>query len=169
MTTDLTTVLGRLLSDPALRATLRRDPEAAARALDADPATLAAVDSDGLEQQAETLLEKRFHEVGKLLPRTVAALGPDAERRFREHAAGFWPEGHRRHAEDASAFGRWLQGRRLPHSRSELNRHRFALGARRFSLGFVNDAWVGGRSRRALQILYRRRGVVRSLALYLGI
>ena len=163
MPADLTTVLGRLLSDPHLRAEWRRDPEAAARGLDVDPA---AIDVDGLEHQAETLVEKRFHEVAKLLPRTMAALGGDAARLFREHAARFWHEGHRRHGEDASAFGRWLADRRLPHSPAELHRLRFLLAGRRFSAAFVPDAWVGGRSRRALHVLYRRRDAVRSFALY---
>lgn len=168
MPADLTTVLGRMLADPALRAEWRRDPAAAARTLDADPAALAELDPDGLEHQAETLVEKRFHEVGKLLPRTVAMLGGAAGAVFRQHAASFWPEGHRRHAEDAAAFGKWLEARGLPRSESELNRLRFAMGGGRLSLRVVADAWAGGRARRALQVLYRRRGAVRSLALYLG-
>lgn len=165
MPADLTVVLGRLLSDPVLRAEFRRDPEATARALDVD---LAGIDPEELEHQARTLVDKRFHEVAALLPRTMDALGPDAARLFREHADGFWPKGHRRHAEDAVAFGRWLEARRLPRSRSEANRLRFALSGGRWSLGFVNDAWVGGRARSALQLLFRRRGAVRSVAIYLG-
>ncbi len=165
MPADLTTVLGRLLSDPALRAEFRRDPDATALALDVE---LSGIDPEELDHQAATLVDKRFHEVSALLPRTISALGPDAARIFREHADGFWPVGHRRHAEDAVAFGRWLEVRRLPRSQSELRRLRFALSGGRLSLGFVNDAWVGGRSRRALQVLFRRRGVVRSVAIYLG-
>jgi hypothetical protein len=165
MPAELTTVLGRLLSDPALRAEFRRDPEATARTLDVD---LAGIDPEELEHQARTLVDKRFHEVAALLPRTMEALGPDGARLFREHAEGFWPGGHRRHAEDADAFGRRLEARRLPRSRWELNRLRFALGGGRWSLGFVSDAWIGGRPRSALQLLFRRRGVVRSVAIYLG-
>jgi hypothetical protein len=168
MPADFTTVLGRLLADPALRAELRRDPGAVARALDADAAALHEIEIDDLERQAETLLDKRFHEVAKLLPLTVAGLGAAAPEVFREHALGHWPEGHRRHAADASAFGRFLEGRGLPRSASELHRLRFAMGTGRLSLGFVADAWVGGRPRRALQLLYRRRGAVRSLAFYAG-
>jgi hypothetical protein len=168
MPADATTVLARLLADAGLRAELRRDPDALARTLDADPELLRGLDPSGLEAQAETLLEKRFHEAGKLLPLTMAGLGDDAKPLFRQHADRLWPHGHRRHAEDAAAFGRFLEERRLPRCRSELNRLRFALGPRRISLGLVRDAWVGGRPRPALQILYRRRGAVRSLALYLG-
>ena len=165
MPADLTTVLGRLLSDPALRAEFRRDPEATARLLDAD---LSGLDPAELEHQAETLVVKRFSEVSKILPCTIALLGGDAERVFRAHAALFWPEGHRRHAEDAAAFGRFLEERELPFRRSELNRLRFAIGRGRVAFRFVPDAWVGGRARRALQVLYRRRGAVRSVAIYLG-
>ena len=165
---DATTVLGRLLADAGLRAELRRDPDGLARSLDADPAELRGLDPEGLEAQAETLFEKRVHEAGKLLPVTMARLGEEATPLFRQHAERFWPQGHRRHAEDAAAFGRFLEDRQLPRCRSELNRLRFALGTRRVSAGFVQDAWVDGRPRCALQILYRRRGGVRSLALYLG-
>jgi hypothetical protein len=165
MPADLTTVLGRLLSDPALRAEFRRDPAATARILDAD---LEGLDPDELDQQAAALVDKRFNEAAKILPRTMALLGGDAEALFREHAAGFWPEGHRRHPEDAAAFGRFLEARGLPRSRSELHRLRFAMGGGRAAFRLVPDAWVGGRPRRALQVLYRRRGAVRSVAIYLG-
>jgi hypothetical protein len=166
MPADLTTVLGRLLADPALRAELRRDPGAVARLLDADAAALRELYLEDLERQAETLLDKRFHEVEKLLPQTVAQLGARAAEAFREHALGYWPEGCWRHAEDAAAFGRFLEERKLPRSESELNRLHFAMGTGRLSLRFAADARVGGRPRRALQLLYRRRGAVRSLAFY---
>jgi hypothetical protein len=165
---DAATVLGRLLADPAARAMLRRDPLLAAGALDADPALLESLDLDGLEEQARGLVEKRFHEVAKLLPWTVAGLGPEAPAVFARHAAAFWPEGHRRHALDAESFARFLESRSLPLCRSEVNRLRFGMGGSRFGIRWVSDALVEGRSRRALQILYRRRGAVRSLALYLG-
>jgi hypothetical protein len=165
MPADLTTVLGRLLADPALRAEFRRDPAATARRLDAD---LSAIDPDELERQAETLVDKRFHEVAKLLPRTIALQGGDAARIFAAHASLFWPEGHRRHADDAVAFVRFLRERDFPWVRAEYTRLVFAMRGSRLSFRLVPDAWVGGRARRALQILYRRRGAVRSLALYFG-
>ena len=108
MPADATTVLARLLADAGLRAELRRDPDALARTLDADPELLRGLDPSGLEAQAETLLEQRFHEAGKLLPLTMAGLGDDAKPLFRQHADRLWPHGHRRHAEDAAAFGRFL-------------------------------------------------------------
>src|SRR5689334_8958389 len=98
MPADPVTVLGRLLADPSLCAELRRDPAALARRLDVDAEALRGLDLEGMEAQAETLLDKRFHEVGKLLPRTLAALGEAARPLFREHAGRTWPSGHRRHA-----------------------------------------------------------------------
>lgn len=168
MPADAATVLGRLLADPALRASLRRDPASVARTLDADPGMLADLDLDGLEQQAQGLVDKRFHEVAKLLPLTIAGLGASAAAVFAEHAAAFWPEGHRRHAHDADAFGRFLEARRLPACRSELNRLRFGMSGSRLGLRWVADAQVRGGARPAVQVLYRRRGAVRSVALYLG-
>lgn len=168
MPADAATVLGRLLADPVLRASLRRDPASVARTLEADPQLLADLDPKGLEEQAQGLVDKRFHEVAKLLPITITCLGASAAAVFAEHAAAFWPEGHRRHALDADAFGRFLEGRGLPACRSELNRLRFGMSGGRLGLRWVADAQVHGGARRALQILYRRRGAVRSVALYLG-
>lgn len=165
MPADLTTVLGRLLADGALRSEFRRDPAATARSLDVD---LSGIDPEELERQAATLVDKRFREAARLLPRTIVMLGGDAERVFAAHAGLFWPQGHRRHADDAAAFGRFLRDRELPCCRSELNRLAFGMGRGRLAFRFVPDAWVGGRARRALQVLYRRRGAVRSLAIYLG-
>lgn len=168
MPSDAVTVLGRLLANPVLRRMLRSDPVLAAGALDADPALLEGLDPDALEEQARGLVEKRFHEVGKLLPRTVHGLGPAAAALFERHAASYWPEGHRRHALDALAFARFLESRSEPVCRAELNRLRFGMTRLPFAFRWAPDVCVDGASRRALQILYRRRGAVRSLALYVG-
>jgi len=169
MSADLTIVLGRLLSDAALRETLRRDPEAASAILGVGAATLRELDPDGLERQALGLIDKRLHEVAKRLPRTVAGLGARSARLFREHAAGPWPEGHDRHLKDAAAFGAFLERRGLPVCRSELNRIRFACGRMPISIRLARDVWVAGRSRWAVQVLIRRAAGVRSLAFYLGL
>lgn len=163
MPRDLTLVLGRLLADADLRALLRRDPSAAAEALDASPDDLAGLDADDLEAQAETLVGKRLHEVAKLLPRSTT---PEL---FRAHAAAFWPRGHRRHLEDALAFARFLEDRGAPRSRSEIRRLRFAAGSGRWSAGFVSDAPLGGRTRTALQVLWRSPRGVETRHLYLGL
>jgi hypothetical protein len=168
MSGDLTIALGKLLSDAALRETLRRDPEAASTLLDIDVATLRGLDPDGLEQQAQGLIDKRFHEVAKRIPRTVAGLGARSAGTFRDYAAGAWPEGHDRHLKDAAAFGTFLERRGLPVCRSEMNRVRFASGRMPISIRVAPDVWAAGRSRRAVQILIRRAEGVRSLALYFG-
>src|SRR3954471_5305162 len=125
MSADLTTALGALLADPALRQTLRRNLSEVALRLQIPEADLLALNAEDLETQAESLVDKRRSEVFKRLPRTVALLGDRASGLFREHAEGFWPEGHRRHAVDAARFGSALVERGLPLCRSEWNRVRF--------------------------------------------
>jgi len=169
MSADLTIALGRLLSDAALRETLRRDPEAASALLGINAETLRELDPDGLEQQARGLIDKRFHEVAKRLPRTFAGLDVRSPGVFREYASGVWPEGHDRHLQDAAAFGAFLERRGLPVCRSELNRVRFACGRMPISIRLAPDVWAAGRSRWAVQVLIRRAAGVRSLALYFGI
>lgn len=163
---DLTSGLGRLLADPGLRAELRNDPEAAARKLGAAQGDLAGLDLEGLEQQASTLVEKRFHEVAKLLPATFAGLHCAAKRHFGDYAPTYWPTGHRRHDLDADAFARFLEDRGVKTGRAEVHQLRFSLQERRWSMSFVPDAWVDGKARPALQLLFRRGGGVRALAFY---
>jgi hypothetical protein len=169
MSADLTIALGKLLSDAALRERLRRDPEAASTLLDINVATLRELDLEGLEAQAQGLIDKRFHEVAKRLPRTLAGLGARTAGTFREYATGVWPEGHDRHLQDAAAFGDFLKRRGLPVCRSELNRVRFTCGRMPISIRLAPDVWVAGRSRWAVQVLIRRAAGVRSLAFYLGL
>ena len=76
---------------------------------------LARLDPVGLTHQAETLLQKRWHEVTKLLPSTIAELGSEAEELFRYLALKSWPEGHRRHALDAADFIGFLEHNQLVH------------------------------------------------------
>ncbi|HLY11459.1 MAG TPA: hypothetical protein VKW04_19300 [Planctomycetota bacterium] len=166
MPADLTTALGALLSDRTLRETLRRDPREVARRLQIPEADLHALDSEALEIQAESLIDKRRHEVSKQLPRTMALLGDLAPGLFREHAGIFWPEGHRRHVLDAARFGAFLMERGSPLCRSEWNRARFVAGSSPLGVRYAPDVWIGGRSRRAVEVFLRHRGTVRSRALY---
>ncbi len=165
MSGDLTLALGRLLADPSLRETLRRDAVEASRILDVD---LRGIDADGLDRQADALLEKRVHEVSKRLPRTFALLEKGAERIFRKYAVFSWPQGHDRHLCDAVAFAAFLAERDLPRCRAEANRLHFLLGNSRLAFRYAPDAWVGGRSRKALQLLVRFGTSVRSFAIYFG-
>jgi len=162
---DLTLALGRLLADPSLRETLRRDAAEASRILDVD---LRGIDADGLDRQADALLEKRFHEVSKRLPRTVAQLKDEAGRVFREFAVRSWPQGHDRHLRDAAAFVAYLAEQELPLCRSEIHRLHFVLGNSRLALRYAPDVWAGGGSRKAVQLLVRTCDSIRSFALYFG-
>lgn len=171
---DFTAALGRLLSDSGLRRKFSADPGDAIRRLGAGPeeaSSMLALDPSELEAQARTLLRKRLGEVRRLLPRTFARVGSSAEALFREHAESFWPQGHRRHVEDALRFTRFLAEREVRGlCRAEVNVLRFRLGGGRFSLHPVGDLFVKGRGRRALQILVRKADrSVAQFALYLGL
>src|SRR5262245_47434545 len=109
---NFNTALGRLLRDPVLRLQFRGEPAAAVRALElreSDRHRVLGVDADQLDRQAEELLRKRFHEVARLMPRTIERLGADAYDEFERYAIGYWPSGHRRHVDDAARFGEYLR------------------------------------------------------------
>lgn len=172
MAIELTTALGRLLRDAALRQLFRQDPTGTARVFGVREDLLSALtslDPDELDLQADTLLRKRLHEVQRLLPNTFARLGAAAHELFLRYAGNHWPEGHLRHVEDAAAFEQYL----LQYGRdyvclSELNRVAFLASRRRIAVHWAPDVWLSGRRRHAIQILYRLRGCPRQLVLYLG-
>lgn len=169
---DLLSALGRLLSDSALRRQFQRDPLEAARKLALRPADLAAfvaLEAGGLERQAQCLLNKRFHEIGKLMPETMARLGPSARTLFSAYAPGHWPAGHTRHVEDAIEFGRFLLRENEPMCRAEWNRLHFTLSPARFCAHFVRGIRAGGRMRTGLQCLYRTNGTPRECVIFLGL
>ena len=165
---DLTSALGRLLSDRRVRELHRRDANTAARELDlraSDLAAFAALDPAGLDEQAAALLQKRFYEIAHLLPQTIARLGENAYARFLEYAESTWPEGHRRHWLDALGFGRHLRLARAPElCRAELQRVAFIAEERKLSIALVRE----GHALPALQILYRRKGEPKRLGIKLG-
>jgi len=169
MSGELTLAMGRLLTDASLRKTLRQDPEEASRILNVDAQTLREIDSEALEFQSQGLIDKRFHEAAKRLPRTLAGLVGGGGPVFREYAASRWPEGHDRHLQDCAGFVGFLESRGLPLCRAERNRVLFASGSSRIAFRWAPDVWAGGRPRRAIQILIRIGSTVRSCALYLGL
>ena len=172
-TVSLTTALGRLLADTDLRRQFINDPERVAEEMairEEDRSALLALDVNELDRQAETLIDKRFHEVCGIIPRTIARLGCKVHAIFHRFATNFWPTSHRRHQEDALEFLDFLisdQQSQLV-CRSEYNWMKFRLGRRRIALHLVSDLVVGKRRRRAIQFLYRRRdGIPRQFAFYL--
>jgi hypothetical protein len=110
------------------------------------------------------------HEAAKLLPRTFEALGRDAAPIFEEFAAGFWPEGATRHAQDASAFCGWLAARKdLRLDPEERLRLRFALGKQHVLLGLVRRLKTDRGCRFGLLAVVRRQGRVHVLRIYLAL
>ena len=160
---DFTTALARLLTDPAVRETYKTDRHAVARRLsvrDVDLDAFVSLDVNGVVEQAAGLLRKRFHEVAQLLPSTISQLGPQARTHFFEYAPTRWPTGYRRHLEDAELFCRHLTACDI---RSvcpvEWNRMRFFMSRRRWSVHLIRTLMIDGRPRRAIQVLYRARGL----------
>jgi hypothetical protein len=158
----------RLLGSGELRTRFAENPQAVAAEL-GEP-RLASLDPAELERQAATLVAKRRHEAAKLLPRTFEALGRDAAPIFEEFAAGFWPEGATRHAQDASAFCGWLAARKdLRLDPEERLRLRFALGKQHVLLGLVRRLKTDRGCRFGLLAVVRRQGRVHVLRIYLAL
>jgi glucan biosynthesis protein len=113
---DLTTAIGRLLSDAGLRTVFRGSPNVAAEMINLDTKDVAMfiqLDISQIEDQAATLLNKRWNEVRSLIPKTVQDLGEEAHDLFMFYANQNWPEGHRRHPLDAFQFLQFLIGNKI--------------------------------------------------------
>ena len=109
---DWVTAQTRLLVDPNLRAQFRSNPEQVARDLALSPvqsALFVRLSPAQLDSQARALIDKRYHETRKLLPRTAELMGKAMRPAFIEHALDYWPTGHQRHLHDACKFARSLQ------------------------------------------------------------
>ena len=134
---DLTIALARLLCDHQLRAAFATDPTGVARDLALPPHDrdiFCAMDPVALERQAKALLRKRRDEVARLVPLSWQRLGSAALARFDEYASASWPVGHRRHAEDALAFLRFLASHRLVFAPIEARRLDTRLSDRRLRI-----------------------------------
>ena len=127
-TIDFVTAFARLLSSQVLREQFRESPSSVSDQLGINQQDRSAFESlcaDQVEQQAETLLNKRWHEVRRLAPKTTASLGEDGAEIFRYFASNDWPEGHRRHVVDAYRFLKFLRANGIQKpDRVELNRVR---------------------------------------------
>ena len=106
-------LLAQLWTDSTLRGQFLRDPAGVAAMFDLDTAEAEALSSLGagpLGEFAETLFRKRRNEVEKLLPATCRVLGPARLRLlFHRHANCYFPEGVKRHRNDALAFAAFLE------------------------------------------------------------
>lgn len=171
---DFTTALARLLSDRELRRRFTRDRAAAVEELGVsveDREMVLRLDAEDLEAQARTLLQKRLHEVRRLLPVTFEQLGSAASDLFLSHAAVYWPTGHNRHLTDAVEFGGFLLRNRVHELYlAEYHRARFALTKQRWNLRLIRRYRIHGLRKCALQVLYRARaGRTRQFVLYFGL
>lgn len=157
--TSWTDIQARLLCNSQLRAEFRSNPAATARSLglrDEEMNFALTVDGPALERQANLLLDKRYHEVKKILPLTFQKLGDSAHAEFLKYADSNWPSSVEYHLEDAKGFIEWLMShgsRRL--SSVERNRYLFSSRNRRFALHVVPDYFVACRRRPGLQLLLK--------------
>ena len=125
--------MARLLGSHQLREHFGQEPEDVARSLRVAPDQIESfvrLDYQGLCRQATALIRKRWHEVSKLVPKTVDSLDSGADQLFYFYATAYWPEGHRRHALDSLGFLQFLSKNRiLSIDRCELKRvRRLAAG-----------------------------------------
>jgi hypothetical protein len=160
---DWVTLHARLLASRELRRLLRQDQAGLARWLDWPPnelQTFARLNPDDLDRQARGLVEKRWHEVRRLIPRTVRRLGPEGKQLFEIYADTHWPEGHRRHLLDARMFLEQLRqnDNQLPDA-AEAARIRFSANACPLAIHFHKRLGCGVRSGPGIQVLWRRGGV----------
>jgi hypothetical protein len=167
--------LARLLADTELWRAFVGDPDRVANQLpirDADRDAFLSLNVEELERQAKTLVDKRLHEVGRIIPRSMQRLGCRASSEFYRYANQNWPTGHKRQFDDALAFSDFLitSGNRHNVCHSERNWLRFGISQRRFALHLVSDLLVGKKQRRAIQFLYRHNdGTPRQFAIYLSL
>jgi hypothetical protein len=127
------------------------------------------LDMDHVEAQAQSLLDKRWHEVRRLLALPKKHQPSNFRNLFLEYAESCWPEGHHRHERDAIAFVDSLRRRGLRAPEEwRINLLRFRLGDKRVSIHWVRSLPVRSRLRAGLQILHRRQGTITQLHLHLA-
>jgi hypothetical protein len=168
---DLTTALGRLLCHRSLRRDFARSPIEAAHQIgicESDLEAFLNLNCESIESQAQTLIQKRLFEVSRLLPATFTLGGTQSIIDFEDYAEAHWPEGHRRHLNDAAEFCKYLDLNGRPLCRSEHNRVRFAAREKNFGIHLVRAA-IGSKRRCAVQILIRLKNThLREFALHMA-
>lgn len=126
--THLVNAIARLLSSHELRDQFEKSPESVAQQLNLaqqDWNAFVSLDPDQLRRQSNSLLNKRWHEIRRLVPQTISELGDQAVEVFQFYATNDWPVGHRRHPVDALRFLQFLIANRMHEpDKSELKRMR---------------------------------------------
>ena len=113
-------LLADLLADPRVRDELVHSPQELFARYEltlAEQRSLEAVNIQQLEEQAQSLIRKRWHAVARLIPDTIGS-GPQQEMRslFEFYATRHWPGDFRRHWLDAHEFLRFLDANDLPYA-----------------------------------------------------
>lgn len=154
-------VLARLLTDTAFRQRWLQNPS------ELDPSTglspdeqhlLSSLPAELLTYQAQALLNKRRHELHKLLPLTFRGLGEKALALHTLFAETYLPQGLTPHRTEALHFTHWLRQHirhapQLPPELGELARYEAALLA-----GYEPGRW-GGLHHIALRIQDWKQGL----------
>ena len=104
--------LARIYTDSDLRERFFADPQAVGQQLglasdEAD--SLARIPARQAAYFAASLLNKRIHEVAKLLPHSSRLLGQQFRKLFREYAQTHLPGGTKKHLEDAVSFAAYAE------------------------------------------------------------
>jgi len=165
------TFLSKLLSDSKLRSEFSNKPQDVIELYtfdDDDRDMLFSLSASELNIQANILLQKRLHEVQCILPNTFLLNQLQLSQTFLQYAESYWPEGYTKHSLDAIKFCHYLKNHNIHFDHAELNRLRFAIAKRFFSVYIHRKLNVNGRSHFALQILYRFKFPVKELHLYLA-
>jgi hypothetical protein len=104
--------LARIYTDSDLRERFFADPQAVGRQLGLasdESARLAQIPPQQAAYFAASLLNKRIHEVAKLLPLSARLLGQQFRKLFREYAQTGVPSGTKKHTEDAISFAAYAE------------------------------------------------------------
>lgn len=99
--------LARIYTDSDLRERFFADPQTVGQQLGLasdESARLAQIPAEQAAYFAASLLNKRIHEVAKLLPLSARLLGQQFRKLFREYAQTNVPSGTKKHSEDAVGF-----------------------------------------------------------------
>lgn len=110
--TDFVSLLSQILTHPKTLECFIDDSAGFIRQFEIsenDREALLSLEPDQIRNQADTLLNKRWHEVRKLIPITIAGLDEQGSDLFRFYAANQWPEGHCRHLIDACGFLKFIK------------------------------------------------------------
>ena len=107
-----TQLLADVLANPTIRKELVGNPQNLFERYElsvGQKQSLLSIVPEEIQQQAITLIDKRWHEINKLIPKTISFNPTEIQELFRFFATKFWPTGYRRHQIDAMKFIAFLE------------------------------------------------------------